>query len=439
MTTKGILGRILLFLILSALIPGICAAAGSTFLSGTPDLSAVIDGTNDFSPGSEKTLVIHLRNTGIDEVKIIQPGAGSSGEPPSTARMVTLTLLPGDAPVMVKTGTQMVGDIASGRSAFSPFAVKVLDDARGGTYHLPLLVNYTTLVSEALIGEGSVSFQYATRTMQIDLPFNVKDEVIIAVDEITAPDLNAGGDGYITLTLRNTGTLRGNNTIARIFHEEGSPLIPLDGRVYVGDLPPGGVATARFKVAVDEKAGPEQYPLVVAVEYQDASNATRLSPDVSIGIPVVGKAQFSVIGTPVWMYRGDKKTIEIGYENTGPITAYSAQARISAADPFDANDGTSFLGDLAPGDTAVARYTIGVDKAATVKEYGLDTEIRYRDSLDANRISDPMSVTIDVRERGGLSRILYNPVLMSIIIALLIGCGYFFFVHRKQKPKSPEE
>ena len=104
MTTKGILGRILLFLILSALIPGICAAAGSTYLSGTPDLSAVINGTNDFAPGSEQTLVIHVRNTGIDEIKIIQPGAGASGEPPSTARMVTLTLLPGDAPIMVKTG-----------------------------------------------------------------------------------------------------------------------------------------------------------------------------------------------------------------------------------------------------------------------------------------------------------------------------------------------
>ncbi len=438
MTTKGFLGRMLLLLILSALIPGICTVAGSTYLSGNPDLSAVIDGIKDFTPGSEQTLVIHVRNTGIDEIKIVQPGAGASGEPPSTARFVTLTLLPGDAPVMVKTGTQMVGDIPSGRSVFSPFVIKVLDDARGGTYHLPLLVNYTSLVSEALIGEGSVTFQYATSTEQIDLPFDVKDGVFIAVDEITATDLNAGGDGYITLTLRNTGTLWGNNTIARIFLDEGSPLTPLDGRVYIGDFPPGGIATARFKVAVDEKAGPEQYPLVVAVEYQDASNATRLSPGVSIGIPVVGKVQFSVIGTPVWMYRGDKKTIEVGYENTGPITAYRAQARISAADPFDANDGTSYLGDLAPGDTAVARYTIRVDKAATVKEYGLDTEIRYRDSLDANRISDPMSVKIEVRERGGLTRILYNPVLMSIIIALLIGCGYFFFVHRK-KPQIPEE
>jgi len=50
-----------------------------------------------------------------------------------------------------------------------------------------------------------------------------------------------------------------------------------------------------------------------------------------------------------------------------------------------------------------------------------------------------MSVKIEVRERGGLTRVLYNPVLMSIIIALLIGCGYFFFVHRKKKPQSPEE
>ncbi|MDD1710368.1 MAG: S-layer protein [Methanoregulaceae archaeon] len=439
MTTKGIPGRILFFLVICALIPGITTVAGSTYLSGMPDLVAAIDGTNDFSPGSEQSIVIHVRNTGIDEVKIVQPGGGASGDPPSTARMVTLTLLPGDAPVEIKTDTQMVGDIASGRTVSSPFSVHVLEDAHGGTYHLPLLVNYTYLVSEALVDSGSVAFQYATESVQLDIPLNVKDEVIIAVDEISAGDLNAGGDGYITLTLENAGTLTGTNTIARIFQGDGSPIVPLDGRVFIGDFPPGAVATARFKVAVDEKAGPAQYPLVVAVEYRDRSNATRLSPEVTIGIPVVGKTRFSVTETPAWIYRGATKIIEVEYENTGPTTAYSAQARISAVDPFAASDATSFLGDLAPGEKAVARFEIGVDKTATVKEYGLDTEIRFRDSLDANRISDPMSVRIEVRERNGLSRVLHDPVLMSIIIAVIIGCGYYLFIHRKKMQQAREE
>jgi hypothetical protein len=129
----------------------------------------------------------------------------------------------------------------------------------------------------------------------------------------------------------------------------------------------------------------------------------------------------------------------VEYENTGATTVYSAQARISAVDPFVVYDDTSFLGDMTPGEKAVAQFEIGVDKTATLKEYGLDTEIRYRDSVDANRISDPMKVSIDVRERTGVFRILYNPVLMSIIIAIIIGVVYYVYVHRKRKPEQPEE
>jgi hypothetical protein len=422
-----------------ALFIGIAAGAGSMYLSGTPDLVAAINGTNEFSPGSEQNIVIHVRNSGIDEVKIIQPGGGASGDPPSTARMVTLTLLSGNAPVEIKTNSQMVGDIASGKEVFSTFSVHVNQDAGGGTYLLPLLVNYTYLASEEKVGSDSVIFRYNTETVLLDIPFNVRDEVIIAVHHVIAEDLNAGGDGYLTLSIENTGTLTGNYTIARVFQSDKSPIVPIDGRVFIGTFPPGALETTRFKVRVDEKAGQEQYPLFVAVEYRDQSGGTVLSPAVTIGVPVVGKTGFTVIEKSLWMYRGSKEIIEVEYENTGATTVYSAQARISAVDPFVAYDDTSFLGDLAPGDKAVAQFEIGVEKTATIKEYGLDTEIRYRDSVDANRISDPMQVSISVRERTGVLRILYDPVLMSIIIGIIIGGMYYFFVHRKSKPEQPEE
>ena len=74
-----------------------------------------------------------------------------------------------------------------------------------------------------------------------------------------------------------------------------------------------------------------------------------------------------------------------------------------------------------------------------MKEYGLDTEIRYRDGLDQNRISDPIRVTIDVRERPGVMRIIYDPVIMSVLVALVIGLLYYFRVYRKKKPELPEE
>ena len=86
-------------------------------------------------------------------------------------------------------------------------------------------------------------------------------------------------------------------------------------------------------------------------------------------------------------------------------------------DPFTSSDDVAFLGDLKPGDHATAQFQLSVDKAATKKEYGLDSEIRYRDALDATHISDTMKVKINIVNRAGIAAITSNPILVTIIIA----------------------
>jgi hypothetical protein len=139
------------------------------------------------------------------------------------------------------------------------------------------------------------------------------------------------------------------------------------------------------------------------------------------------------------MYRGTRRTIEVTYENSGAVPVYSAQARIRTDEPFTSRNDRSSLGDLAPGERAVSQFQVGVDKTATVKKYGLDTEIRYRDALNQSRISDPIRITIEVQERPVLQRVLYNPVLMSIIIAILLGAVYYLRFHRNNGPRKPDE
>jgi len=120
--------------------------------------------------------------------------------------------------------------------------------------------------------------------------------------------------------------------------------------------------------------------------------------------------------------------IEVEYQNTGAATAYSAQARISAVDPFTSNDDTAFLGDLEPGEKAVARYEVSVDGSATPKEYGLDSEIRYRDALDNSQISDSMKVQVLVEPSSSLLPII------AVLVLLIAGSGAaYYFLGRKKK------
>lgn len=95
-------------------------------------------------------------------------------------------------------------------------------------------------------------------------------------------------------------------------------------------------------------------------------------------------------------------------------------------------DDVAYLGDLNPGDSVVASYIVSVDRSATVKEYGLDAEIRYQDALNATYISDIKSVKINVNSPVGLTAVLTNPVYLFIIAAGIIGILYLVYQYRKK-------
>jgi len=144
------------------------------------------------------------------------------------------------------------------------------------------------------------------------------------------------------------------------------------------------------------------------------------------------KFSATITSPPPEMNPGNKKVISVEYTNTGDTPVYSAQARISAVDPFTSNDDTAFVGDLKPGEAKTVSFIMSVDRAATIKEYGLDSEIRYRDALDNTYISDTMKVPIRVSSPSGITAVISNPVYLVIILAAVIGAAYLAFTWRRK-------
>ena len=114
----------------------------------------------------------------------------------------------------------------------------------------------------------------------------------------------------------------------------------------------------------------------------------------------------------------------------------NAQALISVVTPFTSSSAVADLGDIAPGQSAVASYQISVSGNAVTKLYGLDSEIRYRDALDDTYVSDPMKVSIDVENLTGIEGIMSNTVILSIIVAALIGLVYAIWLLQKKTEMS---
>ncbi len=406
------------------------AMAGEKYLAGSPELDAALSGTNEFSPGDEVSLTIIIENSGLNIAKIIRSDIITREDNPNTAKLVSVGLGEGDAPLTVKSDPQMIGDITGGRSSSATFLVEFDADALPGTYTLPIFLEYTYLAYSEEIGTQLITYDYDTKEEILSVDVKVVSEVRLEVEDIGTESINVGTEGFVTLTVRNTGQTEAQKAILRLARNDNSPLIPTDGNVYVGDLAPGEAIEARFKVSVSEDAEIQTYPMDVYLEYEDEDGDSVLSDIETFGVPVGGKIDFAVISAVPVIKPGDTDVLEIVYKNVGDATVYDAQARISAVDPFTSNDDTAYLGDLAPGEESVARFEVSVDSTGTVKMYGLDSEIRYKDILGNSQISDTIKIKVEVVPLSEMATLLTNPLVLVLAAFIVIGAGYFVWKRR---------
>ncbi|MFZ0005375.1 MAG: S-layer protein [Methanoregula sp.] len=407
--------------------------AGTKYFDGSPNLTAYIAGIDQYTAGSDIQIPVVIENTGISTNYEVAPNILNLSDVPTTAKFVSVAMEPGDAPLVIKTDPQMIGDIGSQDQATATFSAKVNADAAGGTYQIPLNISYTQFSHVDQYGLDTLQYYYLPYNITIYVPLTIKSEVIPEVISATSNQLVAGAQGYVNLTIKNVGSLDGSKATVQIIQDNSSPISPVDSSVYVGDFPAGGTVFCQYKVSVADDAINKTYPLDVVVVYQNDEGDFITSQPQTVGLDVGNKVDFAILSPPIQMSPGSRNTIQIEYQNTGDSTIKSAEARISVVDPFTSSSDIAYLGDLAPGQTAVASYQISVASDATIKEYGLDSEIRYNDAIDDTYVSDPMKVTIDVANLTGVNAIVSSPIYISILVAVIIGIIYAGIQMRKKR------
>jgi len=406
------------------------ALAGTKYMAGSPELNAHIVGTNEFSPGNDVDLQVVIENTGLNQFKIVQSAIVERTDLPNTAKQLTVTLGAADAPIIVKADPQTVGDLPASSSATATFHIKVRENAPAGTYQVPVVLNYTYLYQQEQYGTDTLEYRYKTVNESVSIPITVKSEVQIAVPDVETENLNVGNEGYVVVKVQNIGYEAGKNAAVRIQQNDQSPITPSEGSVYIGDFPKGATVDCRFRVMVSSDAQQKTYPLDIYVNYKNSEGDVVNSRVETIGVPVGKKVDFNVTPIKASLAAGAKSVITVRYQNTGGATAYNAQARISAVDPFTSNDDTAFLGTMAPGDIREASFDVSVDAGATAKEYGLDSEVIYRDSLNNQFTSDPMKVNVQVVPAKSIADLFSLPVIIAIILVVLAAAGYLIYSKR---------
>ena len=424
-------------MIIVFLVLGLCCTLPvmgvTTYLGGSPRMSAAIAGTNEFTPGQDTTISVTLQNSGVNNLEFVKIGTIERDDIPTTAKLVTVGLSAGDAPVVVKNDPQALGDIKSRGVVSISFHTKILSAATEGEYQLPLTISYTYLASSDQGSSDVLQFNYKQVSETIPITIKIKPQVRIEVLESVPENLYVGAEGYLNLKIKNGGIEDGKKAVVKLIRNDASPIIPTDNSVFIGDFPRNGTVTSRYKVAISSDAEKQSYPVDVVVIYENRDGDVVTSATETIGIPVGGKISFIITSGTVQVMQGSQNVIQVDYQNSGTTIAYHSQARLSAVEPFKSSDDTAYLGDLKPGEKATARYQVSVDDAAVAREYTLDTEVRYRDALDNSQVSGTFNVPVQVQAKpasGGLMQVL---AAIGVIVLIGIGAGYYLLVMRKKK------
>jgi hypothetical protein len=403
------------------------------YLGASPEMSAYLYGVNEFSPGSDATITLKIQNSAVNSMVFLNATQLAYDDLPTTAKFVTARLDSASAPILIKTDPQALGDIKRQGTVTATFTAKIFSNATIGEYQLPLTLTYRYLnVQPQELGD-TVYTTYNTVTDTI--PITVKVKPIVTIDVLAAvpENLNVGTEGYLDLTIKNTGGIDGKKATVKIIRNGNSPVIPTDSNVFIGDFPQNGTISCRYKVAVSSDAEAQTYPVDVAVVYINPEGDTVTSAYDTVGIPVGGKLRFNVTSTPPTLYPGETGVVVFDYQNLGTSTAYRAQARLNVVTPFTSADNSAYLGDIAPGARGTARYTLTADSSAPLTTYTLDTEIRYRDVFDNSQISHTFPATVQLVPAPGYTR--FVPFLPVVVLAaiILIGAGYYVLIMRKKK------
>jgi len=437
---------IILVICCALLIAPVCAATmspipgspttTSKYLGGSPSLSASIVGTNEFSPGDDASITILVKNAGVSTMKQLNRSTMVPDDLPTTAKFAKIGLTSTSDFIIIKTDPQRVNTILSGDTGTSlTYKASISTNATDGFYTLPVIINYQypNIVKQ----EKDTQFVYTYNEANVTVPVTIRIKPLVKIDVVEAtPDpLAAGTEGYLTVKIKNDGPETGRMASAKLIRAGSSAIIPTSSTVFIGTFPSGNVTKCLFRIAASTDATEQVYPVDVAVSYTDSEGSTVTSRAETIGIPVSGKITFTITSPVQTLNTGSGSSIEVTYRNNGNLTIYDVQSQILPHTPVSSADGTAYLGNLLPGESATARYDLNVDGSAEPGTYSFDSKLRFRDALQNSQESDTIEVPVEILPAKSGATIMGLPFTtvasVVLLVAIIAGIGYYLYRQKK--------
>ena len=219
------------------------------------------------------------------------------------------------------------------------------------------------------------------------------------------------------------------------------------------ELETGHTATLSYTIKIDSDTPAGNYELLLPVNYQYQANVRTATADVinlgltdtaytreykirnetlRVPISIKNEPRLEVTNVSGTLVQGESKVIEVTYKNTRESIAKDAMARIIVMSPLSTEKSIVKIGDIGPGEEKTAKFDISADSEAVVKNYGINSEIKYIDEDGETSFSENMKVNVPLEATEKK----FSTTGIAIILIILIALYQIVNVHRKRNQNN---
>ena len=216
----------------------------------------------------------------------------------------------------------------------------------------------------------------------------------------------------------------------------------------VEELKTGYTTNLRYTIKIDGDAPAGNYELLLPISYQYQANVRTATADIinlgltdtkyvrdyktktetlKLRVSLENKPKLEVTNVSGNLVQGESRAIEVTYKNSKEGVAKDALARIIVMSPLSAEKTIVRLGDIGPGESKTARFEISASPEALVKNYGINSEIKYINEDGETSFSENMKINVPVEATENK----FSIKGVAIILIILIALYQIINVHRK--------
>lgn len=425
---------------------------GESIVIGEPEIEVSVT-DNRLEAGESVELTVTLSNSG--ELRVGGPEQYQDRVKSARNVRVSIDEEELDAPLDVKTGTVVLGDLREGEPRTATFRVETEENAETGRYTVPVQLEYDSTrvieYSRTRTGRGITNPRYRgedEETVVREAEVVFESEPRFDAVSSTVSGLYAGDTGVFELTLRNTGDETARDATVRletgssevsfgplespresagvsfsgtgtgagsqdggveydlVEGESGSELVPSGSEgsgsgVSGSDIAPGESKTVSVKMNAGSETVPGSYPVSARVEYFNENGVEEVSDRLQTQVEVGDERRFRVDDLRTERLRVDENDAVVRgtVVNTGTATAHNAVVTVSTEGPVRATGPESAVGDLEPDGSAEVRFDLAVGEDAEPGRRSLTFDVEYEnDEGDLRKLDSPVRKTVTVGE-----------------------------------------